>query len=81
MRLLRDYIEIKVEQPENKTKSGFKLQEIAKTYQPVGEIVGVGPEVTDLQKGDKVLFLRFAALDSNDKDVKICREKHIIKVL
>lgn len=81
MRLLKDYIEIEVEQPNNKTKSGFHLKETSKTYQPVGKVVAVGNTVTEVSEGDRVMFLRFAALDDAEKNHKICQEKHIIKVL
>lgn len=81
MRLLRDYIEIEVEQPESKTKSGFHLKEMSKTYQPIGKVIGVGDLVTQVKEGDRVMFLRFAALDDSEKNHKICQEKHIIKIL
>jgi co-chaperonin GroES (HSP10) len=73
----RDIVLIKVEKPPEKTASGFFLQEEWKTLPPIGVVEAVGPQVTDVQVGDKVIFERYASIIL-ENDYRLCKESHLI---
>lgn len=80
MNILHDYILIKVEKEQEKTKSGIMLQTSTVKLPNTGTIVAVGPEVKTVMPGQRVEFLRYAAIDGTDEDTRFCKEKHIIAI-
>lgn len=76
----RDIVLVKVEKAPEKTASGFYIKEDWKTLPPVGEVLAVGPEVTTVKKGDKILFERFAAIIL-ENDERLCKESHILGII
>lgn len=72
----RDIILIRADKPENQTKSGLLLNESWKTIPLIGEVVKVGPEVTKVNVGDRVLFERYASIILED-DMRLCLERHV----
>lgn len=88
MKLLRDLILIKVDQPEQKTKSGFhvptKDREGWETLPPTGVVQAVGPDVNEVEVGQHVMFERYGSimLDKNlETGGRMCRESQVFAVL
>jgi chaperonin GroES len=88
MQPFRDLVLIEADTPNNQTQSGLLIQETWKTLPPTGKVLAVGPEVTSVKTGDKVVFERYGAimgyLDPNDIDVKnhrLCKESHLLAVI
>lgn len=78
---LADRVVIKMLEPEEKTKSGIILTGSAKEQPQMAEVVEVGPGgvvdgkeiVMEVEKGNKVLFSKYAGTD-----VKVDGEEFII---
>lgn len=76
-----DLVLIKVDPPKEKTASGLYIQEDWKALPPTGVVTAVGPEVVEIEVGDRVLFERYASVILN-KEERLCKEDHILaKVL
>jgi len=80
MKPLRNMILIKVDEPEQATKSGILLGEATKQYPPYGTVLDIGPEVKEVKVGDKVMFERYASIIL-DNDERLCLESHIYGIL
>lgn len=80
MKLLHDYVAIKPDKPEEKTESGLYLQEEVKTYPPFGTIEAVSSSITNLKKGDRVLYKVYASVDIN-KDLAVVPYECVIAIL
>lgn len=76
----RDIIHIKADTVPEKTASGFFIKEDWKTIPPTGTVLAVGPEVTQVKKGDRVVFERYASMIL-DGDDRLCKESHILGIL
>jgi co-chaperonin GroES (HSP10) len=72
----RNIILIKADPARTQTTSGLYIQEDWKTVPPSGTVVAIGPEVTTVVPGDRVLFARYAALIMED-DLRLVVEGHI----
>ena len=75
----RDIVLIKAEKPKEQTDSGFYLAEDWKTLPLRGEVLAVGPLVTNVTVGDVVLFERYSSviLENNER---LCKSSHIFGV-
>jgi co-chaperonin GroES (HSP10) len=80
-----DFVLIDTDSAATKTASGLHISENVKSFQPTGKILAVGPDAVDLEIGQRVVFLRFAALsgqidmtDKSQENWRIARRKHII---
>jgi co-chaperonin GroES (HSP10) len=80
MKLLNDYILVRVDDPISKTKSGFLLAEAAQRLPNSGTVEAVAAGIREVRVGDKVHFLRYAAIDGIDPDTRLCTPKHILGV-
>lgn len=43
--------------------------------------MSVGPEVKDLKENDHVVFMQYASVDSDDADIRVVQEKHVLGIL
>jgi co-chaperonin GroES (HSP10) len=81
MKPLKDLIviEMQTEQKEKKTATGFLIQppRWAKP-QNVGKILDKGPEVSTVDVGQDVLINPYACIDTEEKTIKLIREKDIL---
>lgn len=77
---LHDYVIIQVDDYEKKKGELYQAEQW-KTLPPTGIVLEVGPEVKQVKEGDKVHFLRFAAIDGLEEKERICRERDIISIL
>jgi len=80
MQTLQDYVVIQVDEYEKKKGELYQAEQW-KTLPPTGTVTSVGPKVTDIKVGDRVHFLRFAAIDGLDEKERICRERDIVGIL
>lgn len=80
----KDFVFIQLDQePENnKTASGIYLaKKTWDTIPPTGRVMSVGPEVKDLKENDHVVFMQYASVDSDDADIRVVQEKHVLGIL
>jgi co-chaperonin GroES (HSP10) len=83
MQPLGDHLLIKPDEAKKKTDAGIYLSEQWETRPPTGVIMAVGPNVTqkELKVGTKVVFMRYGATQTNDKDLKLVKEGHILATM
>jgi co-chaperonin GroES (HSP10) len=80
MKLLNGHILIRVDEAQKQTKSGLYLTENAVRLPQTGTVEAVADEVTEVKVGDKVAFLRYAAIDGVEEDTRLCKIEHILGV-
>lgn len=74
---LRDYLIIRVDEAKAKTDSGLLLTYEWKKLPHSGEVLAIGPDVTQVEVGDHVYFNRYAFQKiSEDEFVGI--EKNVV---
>jgi co-chaperonin GroES (HSP10) len=85
MQPFKDLVLIEADTPKTQTKTGLLIQEAWKTLPPVGTVLAIGPEVTEVKVGDRVIFERYGAIkgytDTTDKATenhRICKASHLI---
>lgn len=85
MKPLKDIVLVQVDPAEERSKSGLWLTEEWKTLPPFGTVLAVGPKVTTIKKGDRIVFERYASVKIEDedkrKDLRLCKESHIMAKL
>ena len=78
---LGDRVYIKPEKKDEQSKGGilFAPDPEAKPYTNIGEIIAVGPDVTEVQKGQRVLFGQYSGtlIELNNEKYLIMREEHV----
>lgn len=80
MKPLRDLVLIRADGATTQTESGILLQEEWKTLPLKGEILEVGPQVTQVKKGDRVTFNRYSSIIL-EEDKRLCKESQISGIL
>jgi co-chaperonin GroES (HSP10) len=80
-RVLRDLVLIAADESKKQTDSGLLIHEEWQTLPPWGTVLAVGPEVTEVKEGDRVLFERYGSiiLDKTSNE-RMCRENQIMAV-
>ncbi|MHA2066815.1 MAG: co-chaperone GroES [Candidatus Thorarchaeota archaeon] len=68
------------DKPRDKTTSGILIKEDWKSVPPKGTVLAVGPKVTTVKKGDRVLFERYASVILDDNE-RMCLEDHILAII
>lgn len=81
MRLLGKRILIEADEPVKQSASGILIQEDWETRPPYGTVLAVGPDVTEVKKGDRVVFERFGSIMMPEKNQRLCLEEHMLAVL
>jgi len=77
MKPLRDLVLVRADKAEDQTSSGFFLAENWKSLPLTGEVLAVGPLVTELHVGDKIGFARYGTIQLSE-DNRLCKESHIL---
>lgn len=79
---LKDRIVAKVEKPLEKTKSGILLGE-AKEKPAYAVVESVGPDVSVVKKGDKIVYKEYSTTDIkvDDVDYIILKEEDVLATL
>lgn len=80
MKPLYDLVLIEADKPRERTVSGLLVVEEWKTLPPTGTVVDVGPDVTLVKKGDRVVFERYGSV-IYDKEKRLCKESQIMGVV
>lgn len=80
MKPVRDLVLIQADSAKTQTESGILVQEEWKTLPLIGEILEVGPQVTQVKKGDRVTFNRYSSIIL-EKDQRLCKESQISGIL
>lgn len=84
------WVLVKVEEKQDRTESGLYIPDsVEKEQKSIGAVIDVGPEVTDLKKGERVLFGKFAGesiqLETSEKkdqiDLILLLQEDILAVL
>lgn len=72
MKLLHGLVQIKPELPPEKTESGILLvSNSLKELPPIGEVVGVAKEITDIKVGDRVVYSVYAGVELDEETVLV----------
>ncbi len=79
---LKDRIVAVVEKPLEQTKSGILLGE-AKEKPAYAVVESVGPEVSSVKKGDKIVYKEYSTTEVkiDDKDYIILKEEDVLATL
>jgi co-chaperonin GroES (HSP10) len=80
MKLLNGYILIKVDEEKTQTETGIYLSNDSVKIPSTGEVVAVAPEVKLVKPGDRVEFLRYAAVDASEEGHRLCKIEQIIGI-
>lgn len=80
MKPTKDIILIEADEPVTKTTSGLLIQEDWKTLPPIGTVLEIGPDVTLVKKGDRVVFERYGAIKL-EKQHRFCKERHLLAII
>lgn len=80
MKLLNGYILIQVDEVRSETKSGILLSEGTQKLPNSGVVKEVSPSVKAVKPGDHVAFLRYAAIDGPEDNLRLAKEEHIIGI-
>lgn len=80
MKPLKDLIVIEMQEAEKEKKVGNLWVQPPKWAKPanVGKVLQKGPEVTSVAVGDSVLINPYSILDTEDKLIKLVREKDVL---
>lgn len=76
----KDIVLIKADKAKDKTESGILLKQDWKALPPFGTVEAVGPLVTAVKPGQRVLFERYGSVILED-DYRLCKESHILAIV
>lgn len=80
MKLLNDYILVRADDEIDQTDSGLLIASGAVRLPQSGTVEAVADDVEIVKVGDRVTFLRYAAIDGPEPNTRICKERHIVGV-
>lgn len=75
-----DKVLVRADKPKKQTESGFHLVEEWKTLPPFGEVLAIGPLVTEVVPGDRVMFERYGS-QIMENDERLLKESGILAVV
>lgn len=81
MKPLKDLLVIKLHEKDSTTSSGFIIKEAWEKPQNIATVVAVGPDVTGIAVDTDVVINPYAVIDTEEKEIKIIREKDILCLL
>lgn len=76
---LGDIVVVQVDTPKTETASGIVIKEDWRTLPPTGVVLAVGPEVTRVHLGERVVFERYSAV-TLEEGLRLCKQSHILAV-
>lgn len=76
----RDIVLVEADEAPNQTASGILIHEDWKTLPPTGTVKQVGPDVTLVKAGDRIVFERYGAVKVKD-NLRFCQERHIQAII
>lgn len=78
MQPLNGYILVKADDEIEKVSSGILIAKNALKLPQTGTVTAVADDDKDIKVGDRVIFLRYATIDTDDPSIKICKKQHIV---
>ena len=78
MELKNNYILIRIDAETTETNSGLLLTSSSVRVPNTGTVEAIAPSVTSVNVGDRVQFLRYAAIDGVEEDTRFCTEDMIL---
>lgn len=81
MKALRDTVFIQVDDESNQTASGIYIVKKWDNLPPTGTVTAVGPDVKDVTVGDHVIFMQYASIDTDDANIRVVKEEHVLGVI
>lgn len=75
---LRDSVVIRPDEAPNKTASGLHIAQNWDNKPPTGTVEAIGDEVTTVKEGDRVVFMRYGSIQTQDKDLRLIKADHIL---
>lgn len=78
---LKDNVLIQLDPEVNQTAAGIYLKKEWDTLPPTGTVTAIGPDVSAVKVGDHVLFMQYASIETDDADIRVCKEDHIVGIL
>jgi len=81
MKALRDTVFIQLDDESNQTASGLYLVKTWDSIPPTGTVTAVGPDVKDVKVGDHVIFMQYASIDTDEADIRVVKEEHVLGVI
>lgn len=80
MKPLGDKLLVQVDKAEERTKSGLFVTEEWKTLPPFATVKAIGPYVTQVRVGDRIVFNRYAAVALEYQD-RLILERDILATI
>lgn len=80
MKLLHDYVLVRVDETPETSKGGLLLTENTRRLPNTGVVEAVGPQVNSVEVGHSVVFLRYASIDGPEENIRICKEEQIVGI-
>lgn len=80
MELLNGYILVRVDDETSKTDAGILLTTGSVRLPNTGVVENIAKSVKEVKVGDKVQFLRYAAIDGVEENTRLCTIEHILAV-
>ena len=83
MKPLKDLIVIEMQDQAKEKKVGNLWVQPPKWVKPnnIGTVIQKGPEVSSVSEGDRVMINPYAILDTEEKLIKLVREKDVLCLL
>lgn len=81
MRAFRDMVFIQVDEETGQTASGIYTVKTWDNLPPTGRVTAVGPDVRDVKVGDHVIFMQYASVDTDDANIRVVKEEHVLGVI
>ncbi|MBQ8630562.1 MAG: co-chaperone GroES [Alphaproteobacteria bacterium] len=76
-----DRVFVRLDKRNTASKGGIFLPETVEQHRNIGIVEGIGPDVSSVKVGDKVLFHVFDELPTYDADVVVLRERSLMGVI
>ena len=81
MKLLHDYLLIRVDKTPESSKGGIMLTDANRRLPNTGTVEAIGNRVSAADVGARVIFLRYSSIDGPEEDLRICKEEHVVGIL
>jgi chaperonin GroES len=80
---LESYVVLELEKEERTTTSGIILTSEAKEKSAIGKVKAIGPKVTGVAIGDRVVYETYSGtkVKLNDEDLLLIKEEHVLGII
>jgi chaperonin GroES len=81
MKPLGENILVRPDKPPKQTASGIFIKESWESRPPIGLVEEIGPNVTEVKKGQRVVFMRYGSIATPDEDLRLIRQSHVLATI